>query len=158
MRVQQLLMILFVGLCLLTAGIYFMLDLFLVDITAEMVSEKQRFALTSVMILVTLAVIPLSLRLLKFKRVEADIIRRGEVALKWWALLRMLSLFALLILNIVLYYFYAEEPTFGWLAVILVLILPFIIPTKGRCEAELTPQAEETEEPEPETPSESQEA
>lgn len=143
MRAQQYLMISFFMFCLITVGIYLFMCFFLGDIPSEIISEEARFTFTTVMILITLAAIPLSLRLFKFKRVERDLLNRGEKALKVWGLLRMTSLFLLLDINILLYFLYAEEPTFGWLAVILLLVQPFIIPTKDRCEAEITPEPAE---------------
>ncbi|MBQ8464044.1 MAG: hypothetical protein IJ544_08025 [Prevotella sp.] len=146
MRVQRLLMVLFVMLCLSAAGLYWGLSVWPEENPEVLRPTEVRFALTSVMILVTLALIPLSLRFFKFKRVERSLYERGEEALKVFASVRMLTLFALLDINIALYFLCDEEPTFGWLAVILVLILPFVIPTKGRCLAEITPATAEPEE------------
>ena len=105
-------------------------------------SEETRFALSSVFILLTLAVIPASLRLFKVGCIERDLYMNKEKALLKWGLLRMTMLGALLLANLLLYYLLGEEPTFGWLSVILLLVQPFIVPTMGRCEAETTEEEE----------------
>lgn len=105
-------------------------------------SEETRFALSSVFILLTLAVIPASLRLFKVGCIERDLYMNKEKALLKWGLLRMTMLGALLLANLLLYYLLDEEPTFGWLSVILLLVQPFIVPTMGRCEAETTEEEE----------------
>ena len=105
-------------------------------------SEETRFALSSVFILLTLAVIPASLRLFKVGCIERDLYLNKERALLKWGLLRMTMLGALLLANLLLYYLLGEEPTFGWLSVILLLVQPFIVPTMGRCEAETTEEEE----------------
>ena len=105
-------------------------------------SEETRFALSSVFILLTLAVIPASLRLFKVGCIERDLYLNKERALLKWGLLRMMMLGALLLANLLLYYLLGEEPTFGWLSVILLLVQPFIVPTMGRCEAETTEEEE----------------
>ena len=133
-------MTVFLLLCLVSAGIY-LLNMFMPDAIPVLdVSESTRFTLSSVFILLTLATIPLSLRLFKFRKIERDLYDRQAPALLKWGLIRMLMIGNLLLFNIAFYYLLAEEPTHGWLAVILVLVLPFIVPTMGRCMAEVTPE------------------
>lgn len=130
----------FVLLCTVSAGLYAMYT-FLPEVMPVLsVSEETRFTVNSVMILLTLATIPLALRLFKFKGIARDLHARKAPALLKWGLIRMLMVGDLLVFNILFYYLLEDEPTHGWLAVILILILPFIIPTKGRCEAEVTEQ------------------
>ena len=54
--------------------------------------EQAEFLLTTMMELLTLAVIPLSLKLFKFPRVHADLVSRKAEALRKWGLLRLLML------------------------------------------------------------------
>lgn len=128
----------FVLLCLVSAGLYIMYTLLPEAMPVLHVDEEIRFTIKSVFILLTLATIPFSLRLFKFKGIARDLHTRKAPALLKWGLIRMLMVGDLLVFNILFYYMLEEEPTHGWLAVILLLILPFIVPTKGRCEAEVT--------------------
>lgn len=130
-------MTVFVLLCLSTVAIYIVATLLPESVPVWQVSKQTRFALSSVFILLTLAVIPLSLRLFKFRFVAHDLILYKEKSLLKWGLLRMAMLGLLLLVNLLLYYLLEEEPTFGWLALILLLVLPFIVPTQNRCEAEV---------------------
>ena len=42
--------------------------------------------------------------------------------------------------NTFLYYAFELESTYGYLAVVVLLCMPFIVPTKSRCEAEVQPE------------------
>ncbi len=99
-------------------------------------STTTEFVVTTIMELITIAVIPLSLKLFKLRNVRNDIVRRQEQALTRWGLLRMLLLMVTMMANTLLYYGYMNT-TFGYMAIILLLCLPFIVPTQSRCEAEL---------------------
>lgn len=99
---------------------------------------------------VALAGIYLSLRLFKFQRVHHDLVTRKEPALKKWGILRLLLLEVPMFLNTLLYYMFMQT-TYGYLAIIAALSLPFVYPTLGRCmdeveEPEETQEIQETEE------------
>ena len=85
----------------------------------------------------TLAGIWLALRLFKFRKVHADLLSRKAEALKKWGALRLLILEVPMLLNTLLYYMYMQT-TYGYLAIIALLSLPFVFPTVGRCEDEVT--------------------
>ena len=97
--------------------------------------EQAEFLLTTMMELLTLAVIPLALKLFKFPRVRADLISRKAEALRKWGLLRLLMLLVPLLVNTLLYYAYANV-AFGYMAIILVIVLPFVYPSMERCQSE----------------------
>ena len=97
--------------------------------------EQAEFLLTTMMELLTLAVIPLSLKLFKFPRVHADLVSRKAEALRKWGLLRLLMLLVPLLVNTLLYYAYANV-AFGYMAIILVIVLPFVYPSMERCQSE----------------------
>ena len=97
--------------------------------------EHAEFLITSMMELLTLAVIPLSLKLFKFTRVHADLVSRKAEALRKWGLLRLLMLLVPLLVNTLLYYAYANV-AFGYMAIILVIVLPFVYPSMERCQSE----------------------
>ena len=97
--------------------------------------EQAEFLLTTMMELLTLAVIPLALKLFKFPRVHADLVSRKAEALRKWGLLRLLMLLVPLLVNTLLYYAYANV-AFGYMAIILVIVLPFVYPSIERCQSE----------------------
>ena len=97
--------------------------------------EQAEFLLTTMMELLTLAVIPLALKLFKFPRVHTDLVSRKAEALRKWGLLRLLMLLVPLLVNTLLYYAYANV-AFGYMAIILVIVLPFVYPSMERCQSE----------------------
>lgn len=99
--------------------------------------NQTEFLFTTMMELVTLGFAFLSLRLFKFKAIHTNLIERKETALMKWGVTRMILIQAPLWFNTLLYYLYMK-PTFGYLAIILVLCLPFIYPSMSRCIAETT--------------------
>lgn len=111
-------------------------------------SSGLKFALPTIMILLTLGVIPLSLWMFKKRGIHNDLIQHKETALAKWGTIRLVALGNLLVLNTFLYYAFGFEPTYGYLAIVTLLTMPFILPTMNRCIAETT------EEPKPEPMSE----
>lgn len=103
---------------------------------------QTEFLLTMLMELLTLAMIPLALKLFKFKRIHSDLTSRKSAALGKWGILRLLMLLVPLLANTLLYYAYANT-TFGYMAIILVIVLPFVYPSMGRCVAETTEEQEQ---------------
>lgn len=97
---------------------------------------QAEFLLTIMMEILTLATIPVALKLFKFKSVRADLIARKHEALRKWGLLRLLMLLVPMLVNTLLYYAYGKT-TFGYMAIILCLTLPFVYPSKERCESEV---------------------
>jgi hypothetical protein len=107
----------------MTAGLY----------TGETQSE---FFWTAFMELLTLGCVFLGLRLFKFKTVHADLVSRKYVALRAWGALRLVMLLAPMVANTYLYYLFMNT-TFGYMAIIGLLCIPFVFPTLSRCEAEV---------------------
>lgn len=105
-------------------------------------SRTQRFVGSTVMILLTMGLLPLALRLFKIPAVSADLLARQAPALARWGTVRLLVLGLLLLVNEFLYYAFAFESTYGYLAVVVLLCMPFVVPTMGRCQAEVTPEEE----------------
>lgn len=118
-------------------------------------TRGQRFVCSTVMILLTISLLPLSLRLFRFKPISNDLQQRKEQALACWGTLRLCVLGALLVLNTFLYYAFELEASYGYLAVVTLLCMPFVIPTLSRCEDEVkspeTPESPESSE-NPESP------
>lgn len=100
-------------------------------------SAKTLYIYSTVMILLTLALVPLALRLFKFRRVHYELMLMGEYGLFKWGTLRLAILGVLLNVNTMMYYIFGFEPTFGYLAVVTLLAMPFVYPTMKRCFAEV---------------------
>ena len=139
--------------CFLTiaAAIYVAGEFLLLDMGMfSSASRQQQFISSTVMILLTISLLPLALRLFKFKHIQADLQKRQALALLRWGGLRMTVIGLLLVVNTLLYYAFEYESTYGYLAVVVLLCMPFIIPTMGRCMAEVShepvhPESDEEE-------------
>jgi len=98
--------------------------------------QTELVALTG-MELTTLAAAFLGLRLFRFRMIRAQLVTEKEPAMLKWGMLRLLVLEVPMVVNTYLYYMYMN-PTFGYLAIILLLCLPFVFPSESRCIAETT--------------------
>lgn len=105
--------------------------------------EPSEFILTLMMELITLGCAFLALRLFKFETIRHDLLNRKETALMKWGMIRLLLLMLPLTIDTLLYYIYIK-PTFGYLAIIMVLCLPFIYPSMDRCLTETEEEPSET--------------
>lgn len=115
-------------------------------LSASLWSEQPtaEFICRCTMEVVTIGGIYLALRLFKFQRIHADLVARKEPALKKWGTLRLLLIELPGLINTILYYMFMQA-TYGYMAIIAVLCLPFVYPTLGRCmdEVEELPATEE---------------
>lgn len=93
--------------------------------------NQTEFIVSTLMELLTLACIPTALRLFKIPKVYNSL--RDDYLR--WALARMMLLGLPLIANTLLYYIYMTTP-FGYLAIIILVSMVFVYPSKARCEAE----------------------
>ena len=117
--------------------------LFELDIlpTGIMADDKQTdFLLTATMEIVSLGAAFLGLRLFKFEVVSKSLVERKEKAMWKWGMTRLLILEAPMVINTLLYYIFMNT-TFGYLAIILLLCLPFVYPSLNRCLVETTAEA-----------------
>lgn len=134
-RTQKILMRLFatfVGVSLLTA-VLFETDLLPCGFLKG-VDTSSEFVAATFMELLTLCFIPVALRLFKFQFV-ANSLTSASSMLRW-ASIRMLMLCLPMVANTLLYYMYMNV-AFGYMAIILLLCLAFVLPTKSRCEQEI---------------------
>ena len=106
-------------------------------------SKQTEFVALTVMELTSLAAAFIGLRLFKFRMIHKELVTNEEPAMLKWGLLRLLILEVPMVVNTYLYYIYMNT-TFGYLAIILLLCLPFVMPTESRCLAE-TSEEETTE-------------
>lgn len=93
------------------------------------------FVILTFMELLTLCSVPVALRLMKFGYVAKSM--TSAEALLRWGLLRLSMLCLPMVANTLLYYLYMNV-AFGYMAIILLLCLAFVWPTKDRCEAEVS--------------------
>ena len=100
-------------------------------------SKQTEFIAMTTMELTSLAAAFLGLRLFKFPKIHESLVTQKEPALQKWGMLRLLVLEVPMVSNTYLYYIYMNT-TFGYLAIILLLCLPFVFPSVNRCMAETT--------------------
>ena len=101
-------------------------------------NDQIEFILLAVMEMVTICMIPLALRLFRFKKVKSQLVERREKGLQKWGTIRLEMLTVPMVVNTVLYYL-TMHAAFGYLAIILFLCMFFVVPTKERCKAEIEP-------------------
>ena len=136
---------------LLAAAIIYVCGDYLEFDMAVLASDEDRqtgYYVQMVMILLTLGLVPTALRLFKFGTIHAALIAHPAEALLKWGGIRILILGLLLVVNTLLYYIYGFETTYGYLAVMVMLTMPFVLPTMGRCKAETEEPVEPKEETE----------
>ena len=152
-KTHDMLIVLFWSQLIVPAIIYVCCEYLNVDLAfLAGTSENGRYVVSTVMILATLALLPLALRLFKFQRIHNDLIERRADALHKWGIIRLIILGDLLLINTLLYYAYGFESAFGYLAVVTLLAMPFVYPTMERCYAEV--EDEKTSVESEESPSE----
>ena len=95
-------------------------------------SPNTELVVTTLVELLSLLLIPVSLKMFKFKPVRQDLVQRKEQALRKWGVVRLGVLFSVLFVNTLLYYIYMNT-AFGNLAIITLLCLPFVYPSRDRC-------------------------
>ncbi len=97
--------------------------------------KQSEFFLTFMMELLSLCAAFLGLRLFKFAFVHAELVTHPEPAMLKWGIIRLLILEVPMLIDTLLYYIYMNT-TFGYLGIMLLLCLPFVFPSVGRCLAE----------------------
>ena len=92
---------------------------------------QDEFISTISMELITIVFIPVALRLFKTKDVEKRLEEGNIKAFRKWGLVRILMITVPLVLNTLLYYSFMNT-TFGYMALILLICLPFIYPASRK--------------------------
>lgn len=98
--------------------------------------KTSEFIFVSLMELLTLGGVFLALRLFKFDKVHDELVAKKEHALFKWGLLRLALILIPMVGNTYLYYMFMNT-TFGYLAIIQLLSLPFVYPSMSRCKSEV---------------------
>ena len=131
--------VIFIAMALTVVALY---ELDLMESGTLAADKQTEFAAMSGMELTSLAAVFLGLRLFKFQKIHQELVSRKEPALMKWGTLRLLILEVPMVINTYLYYIYMNV-TFGYLAIILLLCLPFVFPTLQRCLDETTEEPTE---------------
>jgi len=136
-KISKLLMLIYVLLVAVTLVIVALYECGALESGVLADSKQTEFVAMTIMELTTLVAAFLGLRLFKFPKIHADLVTRKEPAMLKWGILRLLVLEVPMVVNTYLYYMYMN-PTFGYLAIILLLCLPFVFPSESRCIDETT--------------------
>lgn len=113
-----------VGIAVVVAALY-ELDMLPSGVLAD--RPQDEFLCTIAMELVTIVFIPIALRLFKTKDVEGRLGEGDIRTFKTWSIVRILMITVPLLMNTLLYYLFMNT-TFGYMALILLICLPFIYP------------------------------
>ena len=143
-KVSKTLMLIYVLLIVLTLAIVALYELDVLESGVLADSKQTEFVAMTAMELTTLCGAFLGLRLFKFPKIHSDLVTRKEPAMLMWGMLRLLILEMPMVVNTYLYYMYMNT-TFGYLAIILLLCLPFVFPSLNRCIDETTEEVKSEE-------------
>lgn len=113
-----------VGIAVVVAALY-ELDILPTGVLADRLQDE--FLCTIAMELVTIVFIPIALRLFKTKDVDRRLDEGDIKTFKTWSIVRILMITVPLLMNTLLYYIFMNT-TFGYMALILLICLPFIYP------------------------------
>lgn len=136
-KISKLLMLVFTLLVAVMVGIIVLYESGVLESGVLADSKQTEFLAMTGMELISLAGAFLGLRLFKFQKIHDALVTQKEPALLRWGMLRLLILEVPMVSNTYLYYMYMNT-TFGYLAIILLLCLPFVFPSLSRCIAETT--------------------
>ena len=136
-KISKLLMLVFMSLVVVMVGIIVLYESGVLESGVLADSKQTEFLAMTGMELTSLAGAFLGLRLFKFQKIHDALLTQKEPALLRWGMLRLLILEVPMVSNTYLYYMYMNT-TFGYLAIILLLCLPFVFPSLSRCIAETT--------------------
>lgn len=101
------------------------------------------FVCATAMELLTVCALPVAMRLFKFRRIRQSLVERKEAALLKWGTVRLQLLCVPLLVNTLLYYILGMNVAFGYMAIILLIGVAFVYPSRGRCEEETTEETEQ---------------
>lgn len=134
-RISKNLTLIYILLTALTLAVIVVFETDMLELGLLAGENQSEFIFTFVMELVSLGAAFLGLRLFKFKAVHDDLIAHKERAMMKWGTIRLLILQVPMLADTLLYYMYMNT-TFGYLAIMLLLCLPFVFPSLNRCLAE----------------------
>lgn len=101
------------------------------------------FVSATAMELITICMLPLSLRLFKFRRIKELLQTGREQALRFWGTVRLQMICIPMLVNTLLYYMTGMNVAFGYMAIILLVGLVFVYPGEARCMADISDDKQE---------------
>lgn len=134
-KTRRLLQMLFVAPLIMAAltALLFETDVIL---PGDMAGRAQaEFLAAATMELLTVCLIPLALRMFKFKKVAERLKTDRLKALRRYGAIRIALLGALVVANTLLYYLFMNT-TFGYMAIIAVISMAFVFPSADKCDYE----------------------
>ena len=99
--------------------------------------EQGQYVLLGLTEVFTLAVIPFSLYMFKISRIHNSLVTEKWPALSRYGTLRLCMLGGMMMLNTILYYISGMNDSFGYMALALLCVMPFVFPSSGRCKIEV---------------------
>lgn len=96
-------------------------------------NANAEFLSVTCMEIVTICMIPLSLKMFKWKKVSASLKNDDGRALIKWGTLRMSMICIPMMLNTLFYYLFGFNVAFGYMGIIGLICLAFIYPSTSRC-------------------------
>ena len=136
-KTQQILMTVFAGLLALTLIVVVLYETDILSAGRNALDKNAEFMQLTIMELATLGCVVLALRLFKFKEIHQSLINDKAPALLKFGMFRLMLLELPMLSNTLFYYMYMNT-AFGYMAIILLICLPFVVPTMNRCIAETT--------------------
>lgn len=101
-----------------------------------LLDPASEYWLTTVVTLLTIGLVPLSLKLLNFERVRSKL-KEGDGAYFRWATLRWLLLSVALVMNTAVYYAFSTGTSCGYLALLCAVAYLFVWPSQSRMNEEI---------------------
>ncbi len=95
-----------------------------------------QFIVKAMMEVVTICMIPLALRLFRFRPVSKSICNDAVNGLLTWGSLRMMMICLPMTANTLFYYLFGLDVTFGYMGIICLICILFIYPSRSRCISE----------------------
>jgi hypothetical protein len=135
-RTQIILMTLFIALIVLALALVVVYETNILEPGTRATHKQSEFMLMTTMELLTLAGAFLGLRLFKFKVVHKDLLSNRADALLPLGIIRICLIEVPMVANTLFYYMFMNT-TFGYLAIILLLCLPFVFPSLERCQSDI---------------------
>lgn len=99
-------------------------------------NANAEFLILSLMELISICLIPLSLRLFKFKGIKESLAVTRCYGLLRWGSLRLIMLCLPMVVNTLLYYLFMNV-AFGYMGIICLICLAFVWPSTKRCVNEI---------------------
>lgn len=127
-KLLRTLLMLNVGFAVLFA-VLFELDILPSGLMAGMLQAE--FIVTIAMELLTIVAVPVALRLFKTKNVEQSLEQGDDAEFRKWSIVRIFLITEPLLINTLCYYLFMNT-TFGYMALILLICIPFIYPASQK--------------------------